>query len=304
MASRTQKWLGTAAAAAIGLVFGSRALAQQAAPVLQLRIDNDLIAIRGAGPPPDYDYTHGTHLSFSWSGGTMALGQEIYTPRHNALSPLAGDRPYAAWLFGEYAYRRLAGPWLGTVAMRAGVTGPPALGEQVQNGVHRLLRNHLEQGWAHQLPTRLTIAAGADGTRLFASSADAGPSRFIAATFGGTLGTMQRTLRGGVETYLGFGSVHSPTANAPLIARQGQWYLIAGYREDMVFHDAFIEEPPHGASVPAAQRRLWVGEATAGIGWRTNRFASEYRYVVRGREYEAEPSAHPYGAITVSIVAP
>ena len=121
---------------------------------------------------------------------------------------------------------------------------------------------------------------------------------------GCTLGTMQRTLRGGVQTYLGFGSVSSPTAEAPLVARPGHWYLLAAYREDIVFYDGLIELPPRDAAVPAARRRLWVGQATAGIGWRTNAFAAEYHYVVRGREYQSEPSAHAYGTITLSIINP
>jgi hypothetical protein len=179
----------------VGLVFAAQASGQQAAPVLQLQIDNDLIAIRGAGPPPDYDYTHGSHLAFSWSDQSLVLAQEIYTPRHNEPSPVAGDRPYAASLFGGYAYRKLAGSSLGTFALRAGVTGA-------------------------------------------------------------------------------------------------------------VFYDGFIEQSPRNAAVPGARKRTWVGEAAVGIGCRTNRFTAEYRHVVRGREYEAEPSAHAYGSITVSLISP
>jgi len=275
-----------------------------ARPVLQLEIDNDLLAIRGSGPPPDYDYTHGTHLSYSWSQSTVGLAQEIFPPRHNTSLPVAGDRPYAAWLFGEYGYRRTAGLWLTTLTTRAGVLGAPALGEQVQNSIHRLLGNHLEQGWSHQLPTRATIGIHADETRLLASSAASGPSRLLAATLGGTIGTMQRVVRGGLQTYLGFACVHSATANAPLVARQGHWYVVASYHEDYVFYDALIEERPRDSSVPATQLRAWVSEAGAGIGWRTNRFAAEYRHVVRGREYEAEPTAHAYGAITLSMLTP
>lgn len=277
---------------------------QSPATILQLQIDNDLFALRASGPPPDYDYTHGTHLSYSWSHSTVAVAQEIFTPRHNAPSPIAGDRPYAGWLFGEYGYRRPADSWLTTVAMRAGVTGPPALGEQVQNSIHRLLGNHLEQGWAHQLPSRLTLGVDADETRLLASSSATGPSRQLAATLGGTVGTMRRAIRGGLQSYVGFGSVYPATANAPLVARQGRWYIVAAYREDCVFHDAFIEALSRDSNVPGATLRPWVAEASAGLGWRSNRFAAEYRYVVRGREYHAEPTAHAYGAITISVISP
>jgi lipid A 3-O-deacylase len=300
MLSITWTFVSTAAAQAPA---AASAQSPAVSAVLQLEIDNDLFAVRGSGPPPDYDYTHGTHLSYSWNHSSVALAQEIFTPRHNAPSPVPGDRPYAAWLFGEYGYRRPAGSWLTTLTMRAGVTGPAALGEQVQNNVHRLLGNHLEEGWSHQLPTRLTLALRADETRLLVSGGTPGPSRQLAATLGGTLGTIQRSVHGGLQSYLGFGAVRSATANAPLVERQGQWYIVAAYREDYVFYDAFLESAPRNANVSAAQLRPLVAEAAAGVGWRTNRFAAEYRYVVRGREYEAEPGAHPYGAIRLSMIA-
>ena len=97
---RASLWLATALG--IGLLLGSRAWGQQVAPALQRWIDNDLIALRGAGAPSDYDYTHGTYLEYSWNRSSVALAQTIYTPRHNDVSPVSGDRPYAAFLFGEY----------------------------------------------------------------------------------------------------------------------------------------------------------------------------------------------------------
>ena len=85
-------------------------------------------------------------------------------------------------------------------------------------------------------------------------------------------------------------------------AGEGRWYIIAAYREDYVFDDAFIEALPRDSNVPGAKLRSWVAEASAGVGWRSNRFAAEYRYVVHGHEYDAQPSAHAYGAIAVSII--
>ena len=96
------------------------------APSARLQVDNDFLALRGSGPPPDYDYTHGTRLGVAWPsmkgafgwhpGGIrgcatrpgldsscfltgIALTQEIYTPRHNTVEPVPGDRPYAAWSY-------------------------------------------------------------------------------------------------------------------------------------------------------------------------------------------------------------
>src|SRR5215468_2389547 len=92
---------------------------------VRLELDNDFLAVHGAGPPADYDYTHGTTLGAAWPYAPSAIGrvlraearcdptrarvgacvlsalsiaQQIYTPRHDSPQPVPGDRPYAAWL--------------------------------------------------------------------------------------------------------------------------------------------------------------------------------------------------------------
>ena len=303
--------------------------AQDAPPLsssVRLEVDNDLFALRGGGPPPDYDYTHGTRVSVTrpsapaWlaralrtaakctGAGTMeracllsgiSLGQEIYTPRHNSPDPIAGDRPHAAWLYGAIQVQRLAGTQLQSFEIRAGVTGPPALGEQVQNGVHRLLHNHLEAGWEDQLPTRLGVTADYDASRLFGRAGSRAPSRFVAGSVGATLGTLRRAVRAGASAYYGFGAARTPISDTPLVARPGRFYLVAGYQQSLVRFNAFVEGV---GTTPGAVRLPWVGEAYAGGGWRFRDFSAEYRYVSQGREYRAEPGRHAYGAIALSVV--
>ncbi|HEY0035139.1 MAG TPA: lipid A-modifier LpxR family protein, partial [Longimicrobium sp.] len=106
----------------LGLVLACAAsAAAQTVPALNMRLDNDILALRGRGAPADYDYTHGLHVhaELGRHPGPLALlqgcaadgnalpclrtrlhaGQEIYTPRRDAPTPLAGERPYAAWLY-------------------------------------------------------------------------------------------------------------------------------------------------------------------------------------------------------------
>jgi lipid A 3-O-deacylase len=292
---------------------------------VRLELDNDFLALRGAGPPPDYDYTHGMRVSIvrpsapAWIARTIgapacsdapaigsacllsgfSVGQEIYTPRHNVPDPVAGDSPHAAWLFGAVQLQRLAGTGLQSLELRAGVTGPAALGEPVQNGVHRLLHNRLEAGWDHQLPTRLGIIADYDATRSFGPRASHTASRFVAADVGATVGTLRRAVRAGASAYFGFGPLRPVSGDAPLIARPAKFYVTGGYHQFLVLYDVFVE----GVSgTPGAARIPWVGEADAAVGWRLRRFALEYRYVSRGREYRAEPGRHAYGAIAFSLV--
>jgi hypothetical protein len=291
---------------------------------MRIELDNDFLALRGRGPPPDFDYTHGTRLSVvrpaapTWiaraigvpgcanvqTGGSgcvlsgFSLGQEIYTPRHNVREPVTGDRPHAAWLYGAVQLQRLAGTGLQSFELRGGVTGPPALGEPVQNGVHRLLHNQLEAGWDHQLPTRLGIIADYDATRSFGLRSRTA-SRFVAADLGATVGTLRRAMRAGASAYFGFGPDRERTADAALIARPGRFYVMGGYHQFLVLYDAFVQG---AGDTPGAARLPWVGEADAAVGMRLRRFALQYRYVSRGREYRAEPGRHAYGAIALSLV--
>jgi lipid A 3-O-deacylase len=283
---------------------------------VRFELDNDFLAFRGAGPPPDYDYTHGMRVSIvrprapAWIGRTIgapacseapaigsacllsgvSFGQEIYTPRHNVADPVAGDRPHAAWLFGAVQLQRLAGTGLQSLELRAGVTGPAALGEPVQNGVHRLLHNRLEAGWDHQLPTRLGIIADYDATRSFGSPSSRPASRFVAADVGATVGTLRRAVRAGVSAYFGFGPPRPASADAPLIARPSQFYVAGGYHQFLVLYDVFVEGV---GDTPGATRLPWVGEADVAAGMRLRRFAVEYRYLSRGREYDT-PTAQSH----------
>jgi lipid A 3-O-deacylase len=291
---------------------------------VRVELDNDLFAVRGGGPPPDYDYTAGGRVSIARPvapaflaralragaacSDTLAarqgcllsgisIGQEIYTPRHNTEIAVDGDRPHAAWLFGALGIVRLQGATLQSLAVQAGITGPPALGEEVQNGVHRLLQNHRELGWDHQLPTRLGIAADYDASSLIGPRSSRGPSRFVALTAGATAGTLRRSVRVGAAVDYGLGSTGAPSADAPLVSRPGRFYLISGYEQSLVMRDVFVEG---SGAVQGAARLPWVGEVYGGAGWRFGSFALEYREVSTGRQYRAEPGRHAYGTIAVS----
>jgi hypothetical protein len=290
---------------------------------LFLRLDNDLIALRGGGPPADYDYTHGTQIGLVLPNGSrrmaralgaadcdsptvsrrclysaIGIGQEIYTPRHNVALPVAGDRPYAALLYGMAAAMRVAPSRLDSLSIRLGVTGPPALGKQLQNGVHRLLHNHLEEGWSHQLPARLAATVSYDVARAILVDRRSVTSRLASIDVGGTLGNLRRELHAGVDAQWTFGGRVAPTAERPLVSHPGRWSLAAGYLEGYVMHDAFIQG---AAGVPGAVLTPWVGETYASLGAELGRHWSiSYRYVVRGREYRAEGGAHAYGSITLA----
>ncbi|HEX4683473.1 MAG TPA: lipid A deacylase LpxR family protein [Gemmatimonadaceae bacterium] len=315
-----------ASAASAALVIAGTASAQTPATAIRLELDNDFLAVRAGGPPPDYDYTHRTIVGLAVPYAPSAIGrtlraratcdasrprteacvltalslaQQIYTPRHDSLRAVPGDRPYAGWLSASARFQRLDESTLQSFGAGAGVVGPPALGEEVQNTVHRLLHNRLEVGWARQLPTQAGVIADYEVARAFRYGVDGAASRFVAIGGGATLGNLRRAARAGVTLHQGFGPSEPWSASAPLVSCPRRFYVTAGYTESYVEHDAFVE----GVRGYAGGARLsWVDEASAGIGMRSRRFGLEYRYVSTGREYRAEPGRHAVGTLTMMVV--
>ena len=257
---------------------------------VELRWDNDLFSVRGAGAPPDYDYTQGLQLAAEYAGADarpgdsvpvyqFALGQRIYTPRRDSIQPVPGERPYAGWLYASVKLRLARPGREDEFGVEVGITGPAALGEPVQNGVHRLLDSEPQHGWSHQLgfePALLT--------------------RYRA--------TWPLDLRGvelrpyaemGVGTlWTGGAAGINARARTPDAGRGA--YGEAGVRQEWVVHSLFLDGSTWNRSVRADKRAL-VTAAEAMAGYRFRHWAVEYRFVLRSPEYRAQPEPHRYGSL-------
>jgi lipid A 3-O-deacylase len=264
----------------------------------ELRLDNDLLAVRGAGPPPDYDYTHGLHLAADFQGLPNALswlrqtgrepsdaalrvqvGQRIYTPREDGAEPVPGERPYAGWLYAAAELLLLRSGTRHHLRVEVGTTGPPAMGEPVQNGFHRLVGATPQQGWDHQLRVEpaLLVRYRAAWPREIA-----GVSLVPLAEVG--LGTLWTGAAGGVDARLG--------------AQPGRrgWHAGGGLRHERVARNLFLDGNTFRESA-SAEKCPGVSEAAAGFGYGFSRWEVEYRFVVRGLEYRAQPGPHSYGSL-------
>lgn len=71
--------------------------------------------------------------------------------------------------------------------------------------------------------------------------------------------------------------------------------LLVGQR---TVSDALVEG--RGTSGHAARRAL-VGQLEFALGYRARHLNVEYRYSLRGREYDQQPSSHGYGAVGITV---
>jgi lipid A 3-O-deacylase len=252
---------------------------------VHLSLENDLFGVRGRGAPPDHDYTHGVRVAGEFAGPaddrsvTLGLGQEIYTPREDAPEPVPGERPYAAWLYLEAGVASDRGHRRDDLSVRVGVVGPPALGEPVQNGVHRLTGSRPQLGWGHQLGTRPGAVLRWERTHRLRPAPGA---RWLALLPGWSVAA------GNVETGVGAGvRVRAGTGRGP--------HALLGARAEYGLRDLFLDAPESGVErIPA------VAEWEAGAGWTFRRVEVEYRFVARGREYRTQAEPHRWGSLGVT----
>jgi lipid A 3-O-deacylase len=301
----------------------SMANAQVRAPgrSLQIAFENDLIAVRGSGPPPDYDYTHGTRVALSSPGApdwlrrlwtkkpecrraagnhrgcftsALEVGQEIYTPRRDAALPIPGERPYAGWLYGSAVIHVVSPDHLRSFRLTVGVTGQPALAAQVQNALHRLLNNERQLGWAHQLAFRPGLAVAYDERLSREQSFGGSRAGRVGLNWGSTIGNVRTALHAGTEARFGLRAPLPWVPTEPEVEKPMRFYALAGVRQEVVLNDLFIESN-------GADRQTLVRQYAVAVGFRGHDFTVEYRHVARGREYRAQPDAHAYGALVFAL---
>jgi lipid A 3-O-deacylase len=294
--------------AALAFACAALLLPRCAGAQVQIAIDNDLLGLRGADdPPPDYEYTHG--LSVSWDarrrnddggrGARWEVGQRIYTPRRDAAEPIPGERPYAGWLYAAWERATASERTRTRLRIEAGVTGPPSLAEPVQSAFHRIAGYQEQLGWAHQLGFEpgVIVSYGRE-SRLAATGA--GRTRLeVLPSWAVRAGNVRTGAEAAVRARLGFGAGDAWTGAGA--ARGMSGWMEAGARQEAVLRDLFIDGNTFAGRDPAVDRRTWVAQGEAAFGIRYRRTELEYRFVLRGREYETQTEPHPYGSIRIRL---
>ena len=298
------------------------ALPRGAAAQVEARIDNDLFGVRGADDAPrDYEYTHGARVTWRNErigrrvgrlgrscSSTMSddgapclrlryeVGQKIFTPRRDAAEPVAGERPYAGWLYGAAGIERSDRGGTRTVSVEVGVTGPPSLAEPVQTELHRLAGYRPPLGWRNQLRFEPAAAVRYREERaLLRFGERARVSGRLAPEWGAAAGTLWTGAHAGVGGRVGWGR---GIDNGGSDARGA--YLFGGARGEWVARNLFLDGNTFRGG-PRVEKRPFVGEAEAGVGFRWRRFELRYRTVFRGREYRTQEEPHRYGSVDLVL---
>ena len=157
---------GTAVVALSLLLCATTAARAQQPLSMSVRADND--AFDFWLPPyarPDEEYTSGVRASFAYAGAapwdrwlhrnvascasgasrcatrTYSFGQDIYTGRlvPGDTSFVPGTRPNAGWMYVQESSRLASADRLDETGVTLGITGPQALGGEMQRAFHAMV---------------------------------------------------------------------------------------------------------------------------------------------------------------------
>lgn len=299
---------------------------------LSLQIENDLVG------GTDRDYTHGTRLTWlspeiqgqHWARRlietvpyltygdrlrySFSVGQSIFTPRDTeARQRLPNDRPYAGWLYlglGAVAYDEHF-QLLQSLSLEVGVVGPPALGGEIQNAVHRLIGSPRVRGWDNQLRTEPGVTLTYERKwrqfhyepfRNSSFGVDLLPHLGLALGNVSTYASAGAAARIGFELGNDFGPPRirpSPPGSTFFKVDGFSGYLFFGVEGRAVGRDIFLDGNTFGGR-SGVSRRWMVGELQGGVAASWNDFRLAYTQIYRTPQIRNRDAGDHFGAVTLS----
>jgi len=279
---------------------------------LELRIDNDQFALTPA--EDERWYTHGfvaratydaaadapdARTLATWCAAvigcdpgartlrTVSLQQAIHAPAYPGTpAPQPADRPFAATLALGLEIASEGERTRQALALRLGVVGPAALGEPVQNTLHRLIGETAAAGWPWQVRAQPLVEFG--WSRLVRRDLPVAGMDWVGRT-AATLGTpiTQAALGAMLRAGLPPARPGWPGEPAPL-GRGRDWHVFAGAEARAVARNVLIDGERYGGATSTVRREAWGGDLFAGVSlapaadWRL-----EFTVVLRAVEFSA-----------------
>jgi lipid A 3-O-deacylase len=245
----------------------------------------------------------------------VSLGQSLFTPLDiTDPNPRPGEQPYAGWLYVEFAailekrdeQDRLKR--VDTVSATAGIVGPLAGGELVQNTFHQLIDSEIAQGWDNQLDNEPGLLLSADRTWMKARSMRA-YGFDVLPSVGLSLGNVLTEARGGFTLRFGpdLDDDLGPPRIRPSLAGAGyldssnsfNWYVFAGLQGRAVARNIFLDGNTFSGSLRVKKRHL-VADAQAGLVMSYGGLRFSYTLVRRSREFATQQDPHYFAAFSLT----
>jgi hypothetical protein len=245
---------------------------------------------------------------YLWGEGQQRLAfdlsQNMFTPRvTQAVHPDPQDRPYAAILLGSATLVHDTDTTRNMISLGLGAIGPPALGEEAQNTVHRAIHAMTAKGWNAQLPGQPVVQLTADRIwRMPITSPGSALDVDVLPQLTAGLGTWRIYAQAGAQVRVGQGldSDFGVSRIRPGLSggdafnatRPFAWYVFAGADAQAVAWDETLNGDPF-ISTRHVSRAPLVAEFQAGLVlmlsnavrasftqvWQTHEFYGQYGHM-------------------------
>ena len=241
----------------------------------------------------------------------LSFGQNMYTPQDtDRRTPDPRDRPYAGYLYGAASLSRSTERTQTLLELQFGVVGPSAGGEFVQNNYHDLINVRRANGWSRQLKDEPALTALLERRWRVPLGSFGGVQAEAIPVAAVALGSVQTYAAAGGTLRIGQGleADWGPVRIRPALAGSGffqprqefGWYIFGGVEGRAIARDIFLDGNTFRDS-PSVDKRLFVGDAQAGVAvlWRGVRFA--YTQVLRSEEFYGQRGRQSFGAFSASF---
>jgi len=250
----------------------------------------------------------------------LAIGHSIFTPANVLATRLqSNDRPYAAWAHLTFTvqtewrsseFSSFQDKW----KFDAGLVGPAAGGDLIQNTVHEIVDSEVISGWSNQLPNEIGLNVSFERTW---NSPDLDLGGFLDLQVDtipyvtAALGNVQTSIGGGATVRIGpnLPNDFGPPRIYPgiggseafeLSPGELSWYLFAGAESRLVARDMFLDGTLFSDS-HSVDKRILVNDLRLGAVATYECFRVSFTQVQRTKEFFGQPHPDKFGAITISI---
>ncbi len=238
------------------------------------------------------------------------LGQMIFTPLiRKTAGPQDIDRPYCGYLYLNFSQTRfLQKEAMLQFNLTVGEVGQASMGEDVQNGYHKLLNYARFTGWQYQVQNALGVDLGINYARTLAEDS----SLFkLVPVVNASLGLNYTNASLGSYLCVGSFEKNSNSAlwggrvqtKATSLQRKyelfGFWYpqvIWQGY--NATIQGGLLNKGNSGAVLSEAER--WMFQHSIGICYAASRFTGKLAFIFQSKEAVTQKMAQQYGSFEVS----
>lgn len=326
-------WKTGLALAAAACLPAIAARAQQAADTANIWTIQDENSSYSRSKPRDHFYTNGLRVGWVspqgevpasladagralWGFGQQRLGfdfsQQIYTPLGTqSLNPDPRDRPYAGLLLGNISLQEDTADTRSVLMLSAGVLGPAAGGEEIQNGFHSLFNIPQVQGWGHQIQNTPALELLHERTWRLKLAAWGGLETDVLPALTAGIGDVRDYVQAGATLRIGQGldsdfGVPRPRpglsgGDAFTPTRKLAWYVFAGADGQAVGYDLLLQSKPFRGGRHVTP--TWdVAEIQGGFAVMAWGLRLTVAYVAQTQEFRGQfGGIHQFGSASLSV---